>query len=523
MSSPVLYRKWRPQRLTEVVGQGYVTRTLLNALATGRVAHAYLFTGPRGTGKTSTARILAKAVNCLENGRGEPCGACTMCEAIADGRALDLIEIDAASNRGIDDIRALREKINFAPNEARHKVYVVDEVHMLTTEAFNALLKTLEEPPPYAIFVLATTEVHRVPVTILSRCQRFDFHRIPQADLVGYLATICEAEHIAADPAALDLIARSANGGARDAVNLLEQVEVAGDGEVRLEAVQQLLGLTGDPRSVELVKRIAEDRLGEALALVQRVAEDGLPLAQFGKEVAGHLRSLLLLKARTGGVDLAPELATELGHLAQRMPLDRVVQALRLFSQMDFRGDASSSLPLELALVDTLLAEVGEGAGHGASPEPAHLRPAPVPRPSGIGDRGRVPAPVREPEAPTPRAVPTGPLTVEELRVLIKEVKIPQLKFIESLLRNGCSIEDVDGGFITLGFRPGLASHKERVERPESLRLVEEAVKELTGTPYRIRCTLVEQPPGAPSSGGGHLVQAAIKAGAKRVPPQEMP
>ncbi|MEK7214679.1 MAG: DNA polymerase III subunit gamma/tau, partial [Chloroflexota bacterium] len=196
MPAPVLYRKWRPQTLSQVVGQEHVTRTLLNALATSRVSHAYLFCGPRGTGKTSTARILAKAVNCTTDGKGEPCTTCPMCLSIAEGRALDLIEIDAASNRGIDDIRGLREKINFAPAEARYKVYVVDEVHMLTDPAFNALLKTLEEPPPYAIFILATTEVHKVPVTILSRCQRFDFRRIAQRALQDYLARICGTESI---------------------------------------------------------------------------------------------------------------------------------------------------------------------------------------------------------------------------------------------------------------------------------------------------------------------------------------
>src|SRR4030042_3200448 len=196
MSSQVLYRKWRPQTRAEVVGQERVTQTLLNALATGRVAHAYLFCGPRGTGKTSTARALAKAVNCLNNGRGEPCNSCAMCKAISEGHALDLGEIDAASNRGIDEIRDLREKVNFAPNVARYKVYIIDEVHMLTEYAFNALLKTLEEPPPHAIFVLATTEPHDIPLTILSRCQRFDFRRLPSAALVKKLERICENEGV---------------------------------------------------------------------------------------------------------------------------------------------------------------------------------------------------------------------------------------------------------------------------------------------------------------------------------------
>lgn len=548
VSSPVLYRKWRPQTLREVVGQDHVTRTLLNALGTGRVAHAYLLTGPRGTGKTSIARILAKAVNCPENGKGEPCDVCPMCRAIAEGRALDLIEIDAASNRGIDDIRSLRDKINFAPAEARYKVYVVDEVHMLTMEAFNALLKTLEEPPPYAIFVLATTEVHRVPVTILSRCQRFDFRRIPQAALVQYLERICEAEGIQADAAALDLIARSSNGGARDAVNLLEQAEVSGSGEVRLEAVQHLLGLTGDPRSLGLVKHIVagSEHLGEGLALIQQVADDGVPLTQFGKEVASHLRSLLLIKASNREhLDLSPEVASELSVLVRHVPLDRLVHALRIFSQIDFRGESASSLPLELALVDAVIAPAlqrpAERVGipsHGvpatqSTPQPIRGQPAPprpveMPRPTAIGDRQRTPppsqppageppkrAPASAPVAPVERPAPGEPVTVEVLRALMKEVQVPQNKTVQALLRNGCSVESIDTDTLVLGFREAMKSHIERIEKPDALRLAEAAVKDLTGTAYRIRCIVVEQAAGGRA--GGHLIEAAMQAGARRV------
>ena len=196
MSSQVFYRKWRPQTLNDVVGQEPVTRTLLNALASGRVSHAYLFCGPRGTGKTSTGRILAKAVNCLENGHGEPCNECHICQAVTEGHSLDVIEVDAASNTGVDDIRSLREKVNFSPGEARYKVYIIDEVHMLSNNASNALLKTLEEPPPHVIFILATTESHKVLPTLLSRCQRFDFRRISLADVVTKLERICEKEGI---------------------------------------------------------------------------------------------------------------------------------------------------------------------------------------------------------------------------------------------------------------------------------------------------------------------------------------
>src|SRR3972149_2387154 len=224
MDSQALYRKWRPQTLSEVAGQEHVTRALKNALERGRVCHAYLFCGPRGTGKTSTGRILAKAVNCPPRGHGEPCNTCTMCQAVTNGSAVDLIERDAASNRGIDEIRDLGEKAIFPPAMARHKVYIIDEVHMLTEAAANALLKTLEEPPPYVIFVLATTESHKLLPTILSRCQRYDFRRLAQSAVVARLSQICAGEKLQFQPEALNLIARSASGSLRDAVNLLEQM-----------------------------------------------------------------------------------------------------------------------------------------------------------------------------------------------------------------------------------------------------------------------------------------------------------
>ncbi|MBC7260485.1 MAG: DNA polymerase III subunit gamma/tau, partial [Chloroflexi bacterium] len=242
MAAQALYRRWRSQTFAEIIGQEHVTQTLLNALRAGRIAHAYLFAGPRGTGKTSTARVLTKAVNCLDPQNGEPCNRCAICRSLNEGRSLDLIEIDAASNRGIDEIRALREKIAFAPSECRYKVYVIDEVHMLTNEAFNALLKTLEEPPPHAIFVLATTEPHKIPLTVLSRCQRFDFRRVSLSHLKQKLERICAQEGIRIQPAALDAIARYASGSFRDAESLLDQLASYGAEEISLEDVRRVLG-----------------------------------------------------------------------------------------------------------------------------------------------------------------------------------------------------------------------------------------------------------------------------------------
>ena len=376
MASQVFYRKWRPQTLAEVVGQEHVTQTLLNALSSGRVAHAYLFCGPRGTGKTSTGRILAKAVSCLTtNGSGEPCNTCPMCQAITEGRSLDVIEIDAASNRGIDEIRELRERANYAPSQARYKVYIVDEVHMLTKEASNALLKTLEEPPPHVIFVLATTEVHKVLPTIISRCQHFDFRRIAQADMVSRLTHICSLEGVKVESEALRLIARSATGSLRDAENILEQLITYYGSEVTLKQVQATLGITGDKRAKEVIRHIVDDDVAAGITTISSVQNDGLDLRQFNRELVEYLRGLLLVKTGSAeAIDLTAEDIAELKALAAKASLNQILRVVKLFGQLEFGFDSYSTLPLELALVDCALSPEEK------EKEPEPEKPEPKPR-----------------------------------------------------------------------------------------------------------------------------------------------
>ena len=357
MTNQVLYRKWRPQKLADVVGQESVTQTLQRAVATDRIAHAYLLCGPRGTGKTSTARILAKAVNCKSPIDGEPDNECHACVSISEGRALDLIEIDAASNRGIDDIRSLSDKINFAPNEFRYKVYIIDEVHMLTEQAFNALLKTLEEPPDHAIFILATTEAHKVPLTIISRCQRYDFRRIPLSAMSQKLAELCGAEGVEATEEALEILARSATGSLRDAENLLEQAVVSYGSPLQGDQIRDMLGLGGDAEALKLARHVVAKTVGEGLSTITEVSNSGADLRQLQRSVTEFLRSVMLIKSgSTDELGYSEEVTTQLRAAASRSELSHLLRAIKAFSSADMRHDSSSPLPLELALVESSLA-----------------------------------------------------------------------------------------------------------------------------------------------------------------------
>ena len=421
MSQEVLYRKWRPGGFAEVAGQDPITTTLRNAVAAGSPAHAYLFTGPRGTGKTSTGRILAKAVNCEAPRDGEPDNACTSCLAFNEGRALDLIELDAASNRGIDEVRALRESVGYAPNAGAYKVYLVDEVHMLTDAAFNALLKTLEEPPAHVIFVLATTEPHRIPPTISSRCQRFDFRRASMPALVERIAVIAGGEGISVAEGGPELIARQAGGSFRDAVNLLDQLAAYHGSELDLEAVQRGLGLVVDDRATALARAAVGRDLPAGLALLSSVRDDGIEVRAFVREVVQTLRTLLLLRA--GGneeLGLSDAQLAEMRPIAEETQAADIVAALRALGEIDFAGDAYDALPAEIAFASLAVGLPAEGdalAASEASPQPApaaqqpaaQARREPAPRreraprqPRG----GQQPAAPRGPRPPQPRAEP---------------------------------------------------------------------------------------------------------------------
>ena len=398
MTSLVYSRKWRPQRFSDLTGQEHVVTTLRHAVAQHRVGHAYLFCGPRGTGKTTTGRLLAKAVNCHEPEDGDPCGVCHTCMAVTAGTLLDVIEFDAASHRRIDDMRNILDRVNFSPGEGDRKVYIVDEVHMLTTEAANAFLKTLEEPPAHALFVLCTTEPYKLPATIVSRCQRFDFRRISLAGIVSRLDHICREEGVAADQAALQALARNAAGSLRDAENMLEQVVVSYGSPVTLDGVLELLGIGDTGQAMEIVQCLLAGNAASALGALNRAAWEGADLRQLHRQTLELLRAVMVHQWGAGeSLDLPADVTAEVASLASKTDSDRVAKALRLFANVDLRRDAPSPLPLELAIVETCL----DTPVANAAPVPPPMRPQP-PRRNAAPQAANPRPPARPSNAPPP-------------------------------------------------------------------------------------------------------------------------
>ncbi len=355
---PSLYRDYRPQTFAELIGQEHIKRTLQNAIAQENFAHAYLFTGPRGTGKTTTARIVARAVNCLHQKNGEPDNTCAICKSFLAGTALDLTEIDAASNTGVENIREIIERLAFSPAEAKYKVFIIDEVHMLSKGAFNALLKTLEEPPAHAIFILATTEISKVPATIISRTQRFDFTKISHAELFKHLKKVAKDAEIKADDEALELVVQAADGGVRDALSILDKLSAFGT--IDRTSAEMLLGVANAADTRKLLDFIiAKDPAG-ALNHVRTLLQNGLDPAQFNKDFLEYLRALLTHSlGATDSKAISKEMDADLIRHAAALPAQKMLHIIRLFlrAHKDFESAPSLELPLEAAIVESSLAD----------------------------------------------------------------------------------------------------------------------------------------------------------------------
>jgi len=523
MAAQALYRRWRPQSFDDVLGQPHITQTLRNAVDGDRLAHAYLFTGPRGTGKTSVARILARAVNCTAPpGVGKPCNACALCVAMTEGSSLDLIEIDAASNTGVDDVRDLRDKIGYTPNEAKYKVYIVDEVHMLSTAAFNALLKTLEEPPNHAIFILATTEPHKIPDTIVSRCQRHDFRRASLAITVAKLERICQAEGATADRTALELIARSATGSIRDAESLLDQLIATGEA-VTPGNVREVLGTPAGEVVAGLVDALVARDAAVGLALVNQALDGGADPRQLQNQTLDYLRGLLLIQT---GIDLGllnvP--GEQLAHMrdqAAHLPMAALVGTIHRFNDARPAADRNlPSLPLELAVVETVLALVeppAEPVRPTATRDPRAATPAPVASVSTGPPASRAPAPGRQVAVPVPDASPPpvasigdGPTAVAPARAGAGPVSPPggddplgrvqaqwgafvaavdrRDRSIGALLKD-CRPVAADAASVTLGFFYDF--HARRASEPERSALLSDALGAVLGSRPVVVCTVV--------------------------------
>jgi DNA polymerase-3 subunit gamma/tau len=498
----VLARRYRPQQFHELAGQEAVAQALVNALKGNRVAHAYLFTGPRGTGKTTTARILAKALNCAGGPTPTPCDQCAVCKSIAAGDDVDVLEIDGASNRGIDDIREVRGNVQYRPSRSRYKIYIIDEVHMLSKEAFNALLKTLEEPPPHVKFIFATTEVQKIPVTILSRCQRFDFAGIGIPRIVERLRDIVAGEGLQADDEALELVARRAGGSMRDAQSLLDQLLAFGGDRLTAEQVHQLLGTAGDDRVVELATAVLEKDHARALEIVGGVADAGLQLGELIDQLVLYWRDLMVLGCTAGqarDLNFTSRHRETLARQAEGLSLDTILAGLDVLSSTRARmrtsnharvlvemalvrlGRLEDLVPLaQLAQIVTQRRDAAPGTGPAGRPATAASRVAAVELPEGV--KKKIPGVAEGARPPGP-----VPLTEETLRAVWQEVLARAPRLFASDLEKG-GIPAISGpNTLVLRFPARYNAAREHCQESSAVARVEEIVQRVTGQPWQFR------------------------------------
>lgn len=499
-----LYRKYRPQKFKEVVGQNHVKKTLTNAIKTGKVGHAYLFSGPRGTGKTTSARLLAKAINCQKRkkGQAEPCDNCISCKEIILDKSMDVIEIDAASNRGIDEIRELRDKIAFAPSAGRYKVYIIDEVHMLTREAFNALLKTLEEPPKHAIFIMATTELHKVPETILSRVQQFDFKRANVAEILENLQTIIKLEKISVDQEAIELISVYADGSYRDAVSLLDQVVSSGEQKITSKNVREILGIVEDKKIREFISLIAQKNTQAAIDLVNQIYSEGYDLGEFTKSLVEKIRRMLVAKS---GAKI--KINDDLVKLSQSFNHDELMQMIKLFllAGKEIKSASIPQLPLEMAAMELTQSHLNNETFKHINMETKKQKNKKTEEPKNRetkdprneitaekkelkSDNRKLVAESRKPKADNRQLKADNPLAEKWLQVL---ENLKKYNHSLSLLLKDSQPREIKDDKLILAVK--FKFYAERIREPEKYKLLTKALEEVFGQKLAIGC-VVENP-----------------------------
>ncbi len=554
-----LYRKWRPRKWEQVVAQEHVVQTLRNAIRSERVGHAYLFSGPRGTGKTTTARLLAKAVNCLaEDLANRPCDECANCRAVNEGRFLDLIEIDAASNTSVEDVRDLRERINYSPSDGRYKVYIIDEVHMLSTAAFNALLKTLEEPPAHAIFILATTEVHKIPATVLSRCQRHEFRRIPVLETTKTLREICSNEDIEADEEALLLIARQSTGAMRDAISLLDQLASTGK-RIDLELAQTVLGTATNELVFELIDALLKNDPAQGMVTIHKALDGGSDPRQYARQVVEYLRNLLLFRmGNEKAIEATRDVKNRMRIHSEGTDITKLIEWIGFFNDAinDLRTSWQPSLALEVAFArcihadDQVMVAVDQPKVEVSSVEPKRVT-QPVEKHVDVTQVVQEPAertpvkPTREVKTPEKQTSKTEPVlkpiesNPEETAAPIEsdkatgdaagiatqdilavwsriraEVKLRRSQ-AEALL-NSQRMVQVKNGVLVLGFQS--ETLKSKMENLENIEVTQRVIRNIFNVDLPIQCVVVTSKGAADTTvDPDGLVSTALNLGGKLV------